>query len=165
MELSRKGVEPPPASLLRTHTYSVSNNFNGCFRAADVPAAEVFRSPLDNSFPMRPSHVSNRRRRPYGAGPPFQKTTMRNYQFGSSKTNPKFSTVFSGHNSFQSLHNGTGWRAIVRECLCTVDWRACVLAQELVMSSFIGILKRAPATHVIDKDGFVISISGDNILQ
>src|SRR6266550_3813701 len=78
----------------------------------------------------------------------------------------QFAAVLAGHCSLDVLEDGRSKAAVVGEFLCTVlDRYTGILADELVIGALVAVLKTAPATYVIDKNNFEVSLARSNVIE
>src|SRR5690606_9266859 len=72
----------------------------------------------------------------------------------------QFPAVLSGHCTLDALDDGGNWRTIVLELLGAVSHlNTSALADVLVVGALVRILKPAPATNVVDKDGVEVRLT------
>ena len=82
----------------------------------------------------------------------------------------KLSAVFRGHHSLQGLQDGRHHAPIVFKLFSAIfDLGAGLLADVLIVSTFVGVLKSTPSADVLNKNPVKVGVStadiGDEILK
>ena len=78
----------------------------------------------------------------------------------------ELAAVLAGHRPLHALDDRRAQAAIVLELLrAVVNDDAGLLAEELVVGAFVGVLESTPATHVVDEDGREVGTAGPHVVD